>query len=82
MNIKDLMQQMHNASSEQEKVQIEKKIRLLVFSLSETEKKDVKKMFLAGLDEKLNEADRLIKKVDVALEISEISRYISLSKIA
>ena len=82
MDIKDLMQKMHNASSEQEKKRIEKEIRLLVSLLSDAEKKNVQEMFLAGLDEKLNEADSLIKKVDIALDISEISRYVSLSKIA
>ena len=82
MNIQELMQKMHNASSEQEKKQIEEEIKLLFSSLSDTEKKEVQKLFLQELDRKLDETDRVIKKIDIALEISEISRYVSLSKIA
>ena len=82
MDIKQLMQQMHNALSEQDKKIIEEKITSLFSSLSEQEKKAVQKEFLTGLDEKLEEADKLIKKIDLALEISEISKYISLSRIA
>jgi len=50
--------------------------------MTEKEKQIVQKEFLKGLDVKLEETDNLIKKIDIALEISEISRYISLSKIA
>jgi len=82
MDIKQLMQQMHNASSEQEKKNIEEKIQLQFSSLSDAEKKTVQKEFLEGLDTKLKEVDKSIKKIDIALEISEISKYISLSKIA
>jgi hypothetical protein len=82
MDIKLLMQQMHNASNEQEKKDIEEQIKLQFSSLSETEKKAVQMEFLEGLDAKLEEVDKSIKKIDISLEISEISKYISLSKIA
>jgi hypothetical protein len=50
--------------------------------LTDEEKEVVRKAFMQGLDTKLEEADRLIKKIDIALEIDEISKYVSLSKIA
>jgi hypothetical protein len=82
MNIKQLMLQMSNASSEQEAKHVEDEIKLQFSLLSDAEKKVVQKEFLEGLDEKLEEADKLIKKIDIAIEISEVSKYISLSKIA
>ena len=82
MDIKQLMQQMHNSLNEQEEKRIEDEIKLQFSTLSDEEKKAVQKEFLGGLDEKLEEADKLIKKIDIALEISEISKYISLSRIA
>ena len=73
---------MSNSSNAQEEKRIEDEIKLQFSLLSDEEKKAVQKEFMKGLDEKLEEADKLIKKIDIALEISEISRYISLSKIA
>ena len=82
MDIKQLMQQMSNSLTEQEEKRIEEEIKLQFSLLSDEGKKAVQKDFLEGLDEKLEEADKLIKKIDIALEISEISKYISLSKVA
>jgi len=73
---------MSNSSNAQEEKRIEDEIKLQFSLLSDEGKKVVQKEFMKGLDEKLEEADKLIKKIDIALEISEISRYISLSKIA
>jgi hypothetical protein len=75
MNIKQLMQDMHNASNEEEKKVIEEKIKSQFSSLSEPEQKAVKTAFLNGLDSKLKEADDLFDRVDVALVVSEISQY-------
>lgn len=75
------MQQMHDASDQEKKI-IEKKIQSQFSALSDVEKEEVRKEFLEGWDEKLAEADRLINRIDIALEISEISKYVSLSKIA
>jgi len=82
MEIKNLMQQMHNAATEEEKEQIIKEIDARFSGLSDLEKIQTQKDFLESLDEKLKEADELIKKVDIAIEISRISKYVSLSKIA
>jgi hypothetical protein len=82
MDIKQLMQQMHNAQSEQEKNLIKEEIKSQFSSLSDSEKEEVRNSFMEGLNEKLEEADKLISKIDIALEISEISKYISLSSVA
>lgn len=82
MDIKLLMKQMHNASNEQEKNLIKEKIKSQFSSLSDSEKEKVRNSFKESLDEKLKEADNLIKRTDIALEIAEISKYVSLSRIA
>jgi len=82
MDIKHLMQKMHDASTEKEKLSIKNEILSQFNSLSESEKETVRNEFMEGLDIKLQEAEKLIKKIDIALELSEISKYISLSKIA
>ncbi|GHV29359.1 hypothetical protein FACS1894177_00110 [Bacteroidia bacterium] len=73
MEIKQLMQKMHDASNEQEKALVKKEIISLFSSLSEPEKETVRKEFLEGLDEKLKEADELIEKMDSA-ELEDIIR--------
>jgi len=82
MDIKHLMQKMHNASTEEEKLSIKNDILSQFNSLSELEKESVRNEFMSGLDEKLKEADEVMKKVDISIEISQISKYVSLSKIA
>jgi len=82
MDIKRLMQRMHDATNEKEKLDIKNEILSQFNSLPESEKETVRKEFMEGLDEQLKKADELIKKIDIALEIDEISKYISLSKIA
>jgi hypothetical protein len=81
MDIKSLMQQMHDAD-DRNKERIKNEISSQFSSLTEEEKEAVREAFMQGLDAKLEEANRLIKKVDIALEIDEISKYVSLSKIA
>ena len=82
MDIKKLMQDMHNASSVEEKKAIEEKIKQEFSSLTDSEKEDVRACFLDSLDNKLKEADNTLKKVDISVELAEISKYISLSQIA
>jgi len=38
--------------------------------------------FLSGLDDKVKQTSDTIRKVDISLELEEISKYISLSRIA
>jgi len=82
MDIKKLMQKMHDATTEEEKSSILNEIVSQFNSLSESEKETVRNEFMEGLNEKLKKAEELIKKVDIAIEVSEISKYISLSRIA
>jgi len=82
MDIKKLMQKMHDAATEKEKSGIKNEILSQFNSLTEQDKDIVRNEFMEGLDGKLKEAGELIKRVDIALEIEEISKYISLSKIA
>jgi hypothetical protein len=66
MDIKLCMQQMHNAASEQERNKVKEEIKLQFSSLPDSEKEEVRVCFMQGLDEKLQEADRLISKMDIA----------------
>jgi len=82
MDIKSLMQKMHDASTDVEKLSIKNEILSQFNLLSDLEKEIVRNDFMSGLDNKLKEADELMDKVDIAIEISQISKYVSLSKIA
>ncbi|MGV8094513.1 MAG: DUF5053 domain-containing protein [Mangrovibacterium sp.] len=82
MDIRVLMQKMHDAESDAEKDFIQEEISKEFSSLSEEDKKAVRKVFLEALDEKIEEARRVINKTDVMIAISEISKYVSLSTIA
>ncbi|MCL1933975.1 MAG: DUF5053 domain-containing protein [Candidatus Azobacteroides sp.] len=82
MDISKLMRDIHNASNEAEKQKIEEKIKEEFSSLSESEKESVKNEFSKLWGNKLEETKSVLRKIDIALEIEEISKYISLSKIA
>lgn len=82
MDIKDLMKQMHAATNEQEKERIKNEISSQFESLSDTDKEIVRTDFLSGLDDKVKQTSDTIRKVDISLELEEISKYISLSRIA
>lgn len=73
---------MHDASNEAEKTAIMEKIQMKFGSLSAAEKKLVQKTFSQLWDEKLKDTEASLKKVDIAIELAEISKYISLSQIA
>lgn len=82
MDIKDLMKQMHAATNEQEKERIKNEISSQFESLSDTDREIVRTEFLSGLDDKIKQTSDTIRKVDISLELEEISKYISLSRIA
>jgi vacuolar-type H+-ATPase subunit E/Vma4 len=71
MEIKQLMQKMHDAQTEEEVEELKREIISRYTSLSDAEKEAVKKDFLDGLDKKLKEADQLMEKIDKTLTISE-----------
>jgi hypothetical protein len=72
----------YHQTSEQGKREIEKRVRQEFSTLSDSEKAQVQKMFLAGLDGKINEADALIREVSLKLELENVSGYVSMSYIA
>jgi len=78
MEIKKLMQKMHNATDKKEKLSIKNEILSQFNLLSESEKEDVRNEFMEGLDVKLKEAEDLIKRVDFVIELSNISNETSL----
>jgi hypothetical protein len=51
-------------------------------SYSEADKELVRKEFSQSWGEKLEEAEETLKKIDIAIEIIEISKYVSLSRIS
>jgi hypothetical protein len=82
MDIKALMQRIHDAANDEERERIQEEIVSGFSSLSEEEKKVVRKDFIDGMDAKIEEGKRLIEKVDIELAISEVSKYLSLSRIS
>ena len=82
MDIREWMQKMQNASNESEKAAIMATIKNEFDYLSTTDKEFVRNEFLKSWDEKLEETKETLKKIDIALEIIEISKYVSLSRIA
>lgn len=82
MNIENLMQQMHAATDENKMAQIESLIKNEFNTLSDIEKEMVRKEFYALWQKKIDHTGQLLKEINIAQEIEEISKYISLSRIA
>ena len=82
MDIREWMRKMHNASTDAEEQNITAGIKEMFDSLSDTDKEFVRNEFLRSLDEKLEETKEVLKRIDMAIEMEEIAKYISLSKIA
>jgi hypothetical protein len=77
MDIKKMMAEYHDASAEQKKV-IENRIQSEYSTLSDSGKKDVQRLFLDDIDEKVTE----LKEVVLKEKLQRISGYIYLSYIA
>ena len=71
-----------DASTEAEKEQILKDIEKEFESLPEAEKETVRKEYFESLDKKLAEAKDVIRRADIAIEMQEIAKYVSLSRLA
>ena len=82
MDIKFLMQKMHSAKNEEERQSVKTQIINIFSSLSDEEKEVVRREFLEDLHKKIDESKELIERVDVYLEIKDISKYVSLNMIA
>jgi hypothetical protein len=81
MDIKKIIKE-YSESNEKDKLLILEKVKSEFSSLSQKDQDEVKTIFLNSLDEKLIEAKKTLDKVDIFIEISEISKYVSLSTIA
>ena len=81
MDIRSLMQEMHNARTKKSKEIVIEKIKTQFNALNDLEKEEVKKSFIESLDEELENARKKLKEIDMKIEMMEKSKYIS-SKIA
>jgi hypothetical protein len=82
MDIKNLMQQLHDAPDGQTKEKVIEKIKSQFASLGDSEKEEVRKVFTASWDEKLEYTGKKLEEIDLKLEMMEISKYISFAQIA
>jgi hypothetical protein len=82
MDIKLLLQKMHDAETDSEKESIKGEIENRFNLLNDEDKKKVQQDFMQSLDNKLNEAEETLKKVDVYLEMKELSAYLNFAQIA
>ncbi|MDH6358533.1 DUF5053 domain-containing protein [Parabacteroides sp. PF5-9] len=81
MDIKNLMIRIREADPEEKEI-LMNQIKHEFGNLPESEQEEVKKLFLESWDNKLSEAREVIEKIDLALEIEQISKYVSLSAIS
>lgn len=81
MNIESILAKYHTADLE-EKKQMKKKIQVEFESLSPDEQKTVQNLFLLSFEKKIEEAEELIREVNLKLELQNISNYVSMSYIA
>ena len=82
MDIRKKIQQMHEASSNAEKEIVEEEIKNMFNSLSDSDKELIRNEFNKAWDEKLEETKAFLKKIDIAIKIEELSKYVSLSRIS
>ena len=71
MDIIKIMQQYHTAN-EAGKKSIEKQAKTIFQLLPDKEKREVQKMFLNSLDEKINQAGALIEEVNLKMELAYV----------
>ena len=81
MDIKKIIAEYHQSSDDRKKG-IETLLEHSFNSLSETEQAEVQQTFLECLDNKLREADNLIREVNLKFELEHISKYVSIAYIA
>lgn len=76
MDIENLLQEMHDASTESEKQIVETKVKEQFDALSDLEKKEVKETFLKSWENAIAEGRKTLARVD--REIEELKREQSL----
>lgn len=82
MNIRELMNQMHAAPEGDRTDSVKKEIIMQFEALSDEEKNKVRESFMDSLDETLENTKERLSEIDISLDLMEISKYVSLSKIA
>lgn len=82
MDIRALIEEMKKAQGEPARAAVDEKIVQQLAHLSDTEKEAVRDEFRAALDEKLEEASAQLKEIDLAIELAEVSKYVSLAAVA
>ena len=75
MKIKEVMKNMYDASSEEEKELIVQAVKNDFDSMSEYEKDLIRKDFLKAWDETIEEAKGTLTKIDIAIAIEEMSKF-------
>ena len=74
MNIRFLMQKMQSAKNEEESKNVENEIIRMFSLLSDEEKDAVRKEFMKGLNETVNDGKKLIHRIDAYLEMTSIKK--------
>jgi hypothetical protein len=82
MDIRKLMQEMHNAQNENEEKLLKEKISSQFALLRDAEKEELRKEYLALWDEQLEYAGKKMEEIDIKLEMRISSRPSGSSKIA
>ena len=77
MNIQSLIQEMHDAQTEETKEKVLEKIKSRFDALSDLEKEEVRKTFSTLLDEELESAKKKLEEIDRKIEMMENTKFAS-----
>ncbi|MDR0575462.1 MAG: DUF5053 domain-containing protein [Tannerella sp.] len=81
MDIKQIVKDYRNAS-EQDRKTIEENIERDFALLPESEKEEVRRIFLEDMDVAIGEAKYALKELDLYTELERVSKFVSMSYIA
>lgn len=73
---------MNEISDETEKKKIEETIKEEFYKLDESEKEEVRRIFLSSLDETLENTGRALDIIDLKIEMLNLSKYLKFPNIA
>ena len=82
MNIRELLNKLNSAETEQQQSEIMSEIKQLFDNLSPEEQAEVQADFNLAFDEKMQEGQQLIERIDLAIELAQAAKYVSLSEIS
>ena len=72
MDIIKILKEYHTAT-EVEKRNIENQVRITFRSMPDKERKEVQKIFLKSLDDKIDQAEALIEEANLKMELAYVS---------